>query len=556
MKLNALKPRLHNIMFHTHTVSGIVISFALFVCFYAGAVALFMDELYRWENPEARFEAPVPSAVDYDKIVQLVKTEIPDFNPDKQFSMVPPNKMNPFVWLYGSINTEDGKTKRFSTSIHPITYEIIPFEEPKTHMALTLYELHFFHQIPVIGLYLSGLVAFFFLFAIITGVLTHWKNIVNKFYAFTVKGKWKQIWTNGHISLGMITLPFQIIYAVTGALLGLSILLLAPSAFLMFDGDRNEIVKTIRPDAGRTYDQNAKVVENGVSFNTIYHRVSTAYPNKEITILYTANNGKEDGTVNVRVDDKTGIAGDGIFMYSYKDGTLLEAIEPDQKSYARGAYGVLIKLHYATFGGIFLKIIYFILAMITCYIIISGVMIWRTARDNKKYTDKQRRFHHKVTKGYLAICLSMYPAFAMIFIGNKLVPMDLPGRVSYVNAVFFLSWLILVLVGLFWNNYRKLNRNYILIGSVLGLLIPLVNGLVTGDWIWKTLMKQEFYVFSVDMTWLIIGAFGLAIGIFYLKQKENQKDRKGVRVKEIQRQPIRSKEPTPALQNFSDNNAL
>jgi len=48
MKLKALQPRLYNILFHTHTVSGIVISFALFVIFYAGAFSLFRDELYRW----------------------------------------------------------------------------------------------------------------------------------------------------------------------------------------------------------------------------------------------------------------------------------------------------------------------------------------------------------------------------------------------------------------------------------------------------------------------------------------------------------------------------
>ena len=97
--------------------------------------------------------------------------------------------------------------------------------------------------------------------------------------------------------------------------------------------------------------------------------------------MYTNNYGKEDGTVTVRVDDHVGLAGDGTFVYSYKEGKLIGAIEPNNKTYAKGAYNVLIKLHYVTYGGIFLKIIYFILAMITCYIIISGVMIWSTARD-------------------------------------------------------------------------------------------------------------------------------------------------------------------------------
>ncbi|MEM7382208.1 MAG: PepSY-associated TM helix domain-containing protein [Bacteroidota bacterium] len=521
MKLKALKPRLHNVMFHTHTVSGIVISFALFVCFYAGAVALFMDELYQWENPMARIESVDPATVDYDKAYESVKAGIADFDTGSTFGMVPPKETNPLIEFYGGTKNAEGNTERFHSAIHPITYELLSDgTEEKTHMARTIYELHFFHQIPIIGIYLSGLVAFFFLFAIFTGLLTHWKNIVNKFYAFTTKGKWKQIWTNGHISLGFITLPFQIIYAVTGALLGLSILLLAPSAFLMFDGDTSEVINAVRPGAGISYDENALVIDDGVSLNEIYQKVNTAYPETEVTYIYTNNYGKEDGTVGVRIDDFQGIGGDGIFIYGYKDGELIDATEPVTRAYSKGTLAVLIKLHYATFGGIFLKIIYFILAMITCYIIISGVMIWRTARDKPSYTDKQRRFHHRVTKVYLAICLSMFPALALIFIGNKLVPIEMPGRVLYVNATFFLGWLLLTIVGLFWNDYRKLNRNYILIGSVLGLLIPVVNGLVTGDWIWNTLLDGQYYVFSVDATWLLIGIFGILISQGYLKKKK------------------------------------
>ncbi|MEM8846750.1 MAG: PepSY-associated TM helix domain-containing protein [Bacteroidota bacterium] len=555
MKLKALKPRLHNVMFHTHTVSGIVISFALFVCFYAGAVALFMDELYQWENPEARIDSVDPTSVDYDKVYEVISKDIKDFDTEATFGMVPPNDKNPLIEFYGGTKDAEGNTGRFHSAVNPITYKTLSDgTEEKTHMARTIYELHYFRQIPVVGIYLSGLVAFFFLFAIFTGLLTHWKNIVNKFYAFTTKGKWKQIWTNGHISLGVITLPFQLIYAVTGALLGLSILLLAPSAFLMFNGDTSQVVDAVRPGAGIKYDENALAIDDGTTFNRIYNEVSEAYPTTEITYLYTNNFGKEDGTIGVRVDDHTGIGGDGIFIYDYKNGELLDATEPVNRSYTKGTLAVLIKLHYATYGGIFLKIIYFILAMITCYIIISGVMIWRTARDKPSYTDKQRRFHHRVTKVYLAICLSMFPALAMIFIGNKLVPMDMPGRVFYVNSIFFLSWLVFTIVGLFWNNYRQLNRNYILMGSSIGLCIPIANGVVTGDWFWTALAKGQYYVFSVDITWLIIGIFGLFFFQYYLKgNKEPLQILKNKQEKELSK-ITSEKELEPVLHSISKRN--
>jgi len=177
MKLKALKPRLYNVMFHAHTVTGIVISFALFVIFYAGAFSIFREELYKWENPLARFETK--HDIDFDATIKLIEEH----------------------------------TKR---------------------------------QIPAIGIRIAGLIAFFFLFAIVTGILIHWKNIINKFYSLEVKGKWKQVWTNSHTLLGVITLPFQVIFSITGSLIALSILLLAPSAFLLFDGDRDEIIKLVK----------------------------------------------------------------------------------------------------------------------------------------------------------------------------------------------------------------------------------------------------------------------------------------------------------------------
>lgn len=351
MKFKSLKPRLHNVIFHTHTISGIVISFALFVCFYAGAVALFMDEMYRWENPEARIETPDPAKIDYDKVVSVVEKNVADFDKGVQFGFFPPTKEKPLIVFYGTSKKADGRVERFMAYINPVTYKMTADLEPKTHMGQTIYELHFFNQIPLIGFYLSGFVAFFFLFAIITGLLTHWKNIINKFYAFTTEGKWKQIWTHGHISLGFITLPFQIIYAVTGALLGLSVLLLAPSAFLMFNGDTSEVLKAISPDANIKYEETATLIDGGYGFNNAFSKVSHAYPETDITYLYSTNYGKEDGTVSVRVDDEKGIASDGTFVYAYKDGRLLASIEPYTRPYAKTEHLLMVKTHnFATFG--------------------------------------------------------------------------------------------------------------------------------------------------------------------------------------------------------------
>ncbi|MEM6515774.1 MAG: PepSY-associated TM helix domain-containing protein, partial [Bacteroidota bacterium] len=518
-KLKALKPRLHNIMFHTHTVSGIVISFALFIIFYCGAFSLFLEEMHPWEDPAARISSSEIGLVDYNKAFEAFAEAYPNLDKDKAIRVYPSKKYHPQLHAGGFLLEKDGKSEYKRVEIDPVTYEIAESKGAKVTMASTIYRLHFFSQIPYVGLYLSGLTAFFFLFAVITGLLTHWKNLRNKFYAFTTSGKWKQIWTNGHLSLGFLTLPFQVIYAVTGALLGLSLLLLAPSAFILFDGDTEKIISLIDPERNLTYHEASDEINAVFNFNDAYAETQKQYPEHDIFLMTSRNYGKEDGTIAVRLDDGKKIAGDGNLIFSQNTGEIVQQIKPSEKNYTQATYGILIKLHYATFGGIFLKIIYFILAMITCYVIISGVMIWRTAREkDKKYTDKQKRFHHRVTKFYLAICLSLFPAVALIFLANKLVPYEMTGRTFYVNTVFFVGWLVLTLIGLFWNNYRQLNRNYLIIGSVMGLCVPIANGLVTGDWFWKTIASGQYAVFAVDVTWIMTGVFGLVTSLIYLRR--------------------------------------
>jgi uncharacterized iron-regulated membrane protein len=520
MKLKSLNPRLHNIFFHTHTVAGIVISFALFIIFYAGAFALFRDELYRWENHEAR-KVEVKK-IDSEKVLEMVRLHYPDFKEDGQTSIVYNSDTQPYIQFYADLVPVDGnENRRIRALINPETWEITDNETPKTTVAETLYHLHFFDQIPQLGIWLSGFVSLFFLFAIITGVLVHWKNMVRKFYAFSIKGKLKNIWTDAHTTLSMIGLPFQFIYAVTGCLFGLLTLLLAPSVILMFNGSTDPIFENIAPARVIKIDEDAPLTQM-VSLNQLKDALETTYPNHEVLAAITYHYGHEDAFVNFRVDDGIGIVGDGDFVYSLSSGEQLSAILPNNKTYSQTIYNLMTKLHFATFGGLFLKLVYFILAMITCFSLISGILIWKTAREKKSYTNKQKQFHHQVTKIYLAICLGLFPATALLFIANKIVPFHIDGRVTYVNSIFFLGWLFLIIIGLFWNNLKVLNNNYLFIGGILSLFIPLINGIITGDWVWNSLANGQYYVASVDLAWMFTGSIAIWI-VVYIKSWNNKK---------------------------------
>lgn len=514
MKLKGLGNRAYNVLFHTHTVTGIVISFALFVIFYAGAFALFRHEIVPWENVEARRAAD--PGMDIERALNKVDS-IYRLDWHATTNVLFPDENSPFLKVYGAFHDTDTTVQRMAAYVAPGTYRVQDMQEPMTTVGDTIYYLHYFRQIPVIGLYLSGFVALFFLFASITGVLIHWRNLFTKFYAFITEGKWKTIWTNAHTVLGVIGLPFQVMYAVTGAFFGLLTLILLPSVLLLYDGDSSKVFNKVTPENTIELDHDAPLAQNK-SLTELKEKVQRQYPGFHISRAVLRNYGRSDALVTWRIDDEEGILFSGSITMYMADGIVLDEVSvfPLNKPYSQSVIDMITKLHFAEFGGTLVKIIYFILAMITCFMIISGVLIWRTARDNDQYTFKQRLFHHRVTKSYLAICLSMFPAFAIIFIANKLVPMALEDRVSWVNTIFFSSWLLLTLIGLFWNSYARQNKNYLLTGGVLSLGVPLANGFITGDWFWETWYTFPWVAY-VDVSWMVAGLISIYTAIWVLK---------------------------------------
>lgn len=529
MKLKGLGNRAYNVLFHTHTVAGIVISFALFVIFYAGAFSLFRHEIKQWENPDMRQQ--LNEDIDIDRAVSQIDS-VYHLNFHEVTNVNFPSENSPVISVYGAYNDTDSTVERMAAYFNPTDLSVQDIKEPITTVGDTIYHLHYFRQIPIVGIYIAGFVALFFLFAIATGLLVHWRNLLTKFYAFVKEGKWKVIWTNAHTVLGVIGLPFQAMYAVTGAFFGLLILILLPSVFLLYDGDQTKVFAKVQPQQAIVVDKNAPDTRH-LTLNELSEQLKEKYPDHKIKRAQLRNYGKADAVVSWQIDDDKEIDSPGLISMRMIDGKILDefSIYPENKPYANAVTDYIFKLHFANFGGVLLKVVYFVLSMITGFMIISGILIWRTTRDNDQHTYKQRLFHHKVTKWYLAICLSMFPAFALIFIANKVIPMEMAERTTYVNGIFFIGWLLMTAIGIFWDRYSQQNRNYMIMGGVLSLLVPIVNGLSTGGWIWN-MWSNYHWVAYIDIFWFFSGITALYLSFFVLKVKSTSDRPKLVEGKE------------------------
>ena len=448
--------RNYNVFFNTHTVSGIVISIGLFICFFAGAFALFLDNINHWEKNKK--EEAYRTDIDYERVLSIVEDEGYHLDGRNLFINFR-NDLEPHIQVRSQAlkmekdslsNTNYGKSdsvamSRIFLKIDPNSYQITSKKTKPgiQNLGTFLYRLHYFQPIiPVYGIYIAGFVSLFFLFAIITGIIIHWKKILTNFFTFRLKATIKNMWTDAHTALGVIGLPFQFMYAVTGALYGLSLLILFPSVLILFDGDREKLIGYVSP-AYKPHEKHNKELRYRANVNELVNRTIEKTGDKKIKYVSVNLSNYQDQNahliVDMRLDEKKDFFGNAYATYRLSDGVLVDEKKLDENTYLNSVLGLMGKLHFAQFGGYFIKAVYFILALITCFVILSGVMIWLTAREKKMY-EHRKKFNRNVGAVYLGASLGLYPAIALFFCLTKMLPLNMDDRFSAMTILFFGFW--------------------------------------------------------------------------------------------------------------------
>ena len=520
-------------MFHTHTISGIIISAALYVIFFTGSISFLRDEINAWERNE-----PIPEnyfeTVDYDTGLKKINEKESLYGRDitfnhRYFERRITTSLSPSKDPNTKPDPKQGRGRRgsffymdmenFKQRNYTETYSLGEF----------FYRLHFFAQLNFFGrsgYFLSGMVAFFFLFVVLTGVIVHWKKIVNSFFVFRPKAKWKAIWTDAHVALGMIGLPYQFMFAVTGAylIIGYTVML-PPVQSIIYGDDAKKVQEVMLYDEPLEYDFSGTSLEASYSINHFIELTKEKWPELQLNELKIFNYG--DANMHVKVtgsptySDK--LLGTGYAVYKVANGALITEKNPyGSTSYMEGATDILKRLHFGDYGGYGMKLIYFVLGLITCFVILSGVLIWLVARDKKNVPEYKRSFNTWLVRIYVAISLSLYPITAAIFVAIKVFGDYFPeDRKTFIYQVFFYGWLGLsVLFTALRNNYLT-NKLCLLLGAIIGLLVPIANGIVTGNWLWISWEKGYSQIFVVDLFWLLLSLTAIAV-LVRLKKPQQQ----------------------------------
>lgn len=503
--------RVYNILFHSHTISGIIISALLYVIFFTGSITFLRDEINAWERNEPISKGYL-SKVNFDSIMLHLGQDYQLYGRDVTINKYyDERRVNTSLSASKDTTLSKEENKRVFMYMDVLTKETSDYGSNYS-LGEFFYRLHFFAQLNFFGrsgYLLAGLVAFFFLFAIITGVLVHWKKIVPNFFLFRPRAKWKTIWTDAHVGLGILGLPYQFMFAVTGAylIIGYTVML-DPVKNYIFDGDQEKMASTMAFNGTEEHEFRNQPIDSFISIQQYVDRTLAEFSNFDLSAVEVTNYGDQNMHVTVKghpfYEDK--LIGSGYLQFNAVTGERTGFKDPyGRSSYIEGAVLTMDRLHFGDFGGYGMKLIYLVLGLISCFVIISGVMIWLVARDKKTTDIRKRRFNAWLVHFYVAACLSMYPVTAISFCAVKWLGDGLiENRRAFIYDWFFWPWLILTLFFLLKRDDRFTTRMSLILGAAIGLLVPLANGLVSGNWLWVSLAKGYSQIFVVDLFWILL----------------------------------------------------
>jgi hypothetical protein len=115
----------------------------------------------------------------------------------------------------------------------------------------------------------------------------------------------------------------------------------------------------------------------------------------------------------------------------------------------------------------------------------------------------------------------MLPVTALAFLFVKFANGYFINKQTIIYYFYFITWLLFILYFRFKRDNYYTNKASLLLGAIFGFLIPISNGVVSGNWIWATYLNQQYEILFIDLLWVGIASFSL---LFFIKTKPTIKN--------------------------------
>lgn len=345
-----------------HTWCGVVSALFLIVCFLAGALTLFLDDLNRWAAPPPPSVMPAPDARQQAQLLDYMAAH-PEITTTFTLHLrTTADAPAPLSWerdgeQFWATRDANGQWRRFSAPL-PALGEVLD-------------DLHRTAGIPgAVGGYTMGVVAVLYALALISGTVLLLPRLKRQLFALRPEGGRRRAWLDLHNLLGLTALPFHLVIAIT-------------TAVFVFYAPLEQAMRALSPAADTDVAEAAGQGELLPPATLLARAQAFAPALQAERMVFDALDDRAEALVVVLGGTATGGRRLYVALNPYS-GAL--RYRNSGGSFYHAASDAFAALHFGNYGGYPLRWLYFVLALAGAVLFYTGNLLWlgKRARGERR----------------------------------------------------------------------------------------------------------------------------------------------------------------------------
>jgi uncharacterized iron-regulated membrane protein len=309
--------------------------------------------------------------------------------------------------------------------------------------------------------------------------------------------------------IGVLSLPFHLLFAVTGALLCLVFLQMAALNPLIYDGKLLAALPAamdtapIRAPAGEAVRPGSLGMLHARAIAVAHDQGRQRF---EPAYLKLANAGDANAVIEITGDGGVSLGPLGAVALDANTGEVLHTQLPGRRDANHATLAAAYALHFGEYGNALVPWLYFALGLGGAFLFYSGNLLWIESR-RKRRQQTQGRAQINMARATVGVCIGLCVAISAAFVSVQLLEHLAPAHADAgMRWTCFLVWggcALWAAVRAPWQAAREL----LWAAAITTALVPLVHGAMSGLWLWTSAQRGYGPLFWVDGV-----ALAMAIG--------------------------------------------
>lgn len=351
-----------------HSALGLAFAALIYLVCFSGSIAVFTQEYGRWEQPAGPVLSQAsPQAADAAFRAVLAK------NPKAHDLYV---RLPEPTYPHLSVHGDDAKGGEH-TWVADASGRLV--REEKTPWTQFQVDLHTVLHLPSTwGGFIVGLTGVALLSSLVSGVLSH-PRVFKDAFALRWGGSKRLQEADLHNRISVWGLPFHLVVSLTGAFLGLTVIIVGVLALATFKGDT---AKAYALFAGPKVADDPRPAAQVIDIAQVLVNLEAAYPKARASYLFVEHPGETGQHASVSLITP-GRLSRGELVVVGGDAKPLGEVGYESGSVGLRVLSMMTPLHFGWFGGWPVKVAYLLLGLGLTAVTSSGVAIWLARRRDK-----------------------------------------------------------------------------------------------------------------------------------------------------------------------------